>query len=188
MADTVKQLDKDIIWSIKKFLAFALRHKPFFYKVKLDKEGFADLTFTLKALNRNKKLEVTKEQLIDICRHHSGGIFKLDLERDKIKAKDGHSVIYNMNIPDGYIEATEIPGQLHCAIHRDDIKHMNKLKGLTLANKQIILSKELPVAEKNCLIITIDSNKARRKKVKFYQNHTNYFSRFVPLDFVTIHV
>jgi len=183
-------MEKKQIYGVKSFLAFVLRHKPFFYKIKLDSDGFANIDFVLKALNTTKKSDVTKEQLIEIARKYSGGIFKVDINSNKIKAKDGHSVVFNMRVPDGLSETSEVPKQLYCLVSQDDVSNLMSSGGITFANKQTLLSSNPPNPIEGMSILTINSNKAKSDSVKFFLNKSKdmYFTRHLSSKYISVHV
>ena len=183
-------LDKKQIYSVKSFLAFVLRHKPFFYKIKLDSDGKASIDNVLNALNTAKKMTLTKDQLIEIAKRFSGGIFHVDVKENKIGAKSGHSILFNMKVPDGFIETKEVPKQLFCSVIQNDIANMIETGGITFANRQVVLMPQQMPHKEGMSGLTINSSKAKSDSVKFYFNEEKdaYFTRHLSSKYVSLHV
>jgi putative RNA 2'-phosphotransferase len=182
-------LEKTKIAEIKSFLAFVLRHKPHFYKIKLDSEGFADFNKIIELIKQNKKVEISKEELIDIIKTKSGGIFQLNSDKTKIKARSGHSIIYNMNTPEGFIEINIVPKYLYCLIYKKEIMSIIQNKGLNLSNDVIKLLEIKPELEENKSILKIDSEKAIKTNKFYYNSNTKeYFCKFIPTQFLILNV
>ena len=181
-------LTKEQTYSIKTFMAFVLRHKPHFYRIKLDNDGYADIGHLLSAINKNKKINLEKEQLIDIAKRFSGGIF--NVTGDRIAAKSGHTVIFNMRVPDGFSEALDVPNTLFCLVDKADIVKMVGDGGLSFANNKITLSKSPAISTSTKSAISISSQKAKSEKVRFYYSigSDSFFVHYIPSKFVSMHV
>jgi RNA:NAD 2'-phosphotransferase (TPT1/KptA family) len=181
-------LTKEQIYDIKKFMAFVLRHKPFFYHVKLDGEGYAPIEAVLRAISKNKKIEVTQEQLVEICKRHSGGIFLV--KDDKIKAREGHTVTLSMNIPEGFEESKDVPQTLYCLLDRALVGKIMVDGGLTLPDTKVTLSPTEPKPIENAKLVTIHAKKALKELTKFYANSKagTYYARFIAARYLSVHV
>jgi putative RNA 2'-phosphotransferase len=182
------ELTKEQIYDIKSFMAFVLRHKPYFYRIKLDDDGFASLDSVLVAVRKNKKLDITKEQLIDIIKKFSGGIFLL--QDNKVKARTGHTVIYNMKVPEDFVETTDVPSLLYFYIDKSEISKIVTEGGITLSGKDTYMisrSAPTPVGKTE---VTVSTGKARAALVKFYYHKEQdlYFTHHLPSKFVSVHV
>lgn len=182
--------DKDKIVKIKKFLAFVLRHKPFFYKIRLDGEGYADTSELARAVAKNLAIETTKEDLIDIAKKYSGGIFMANKDNTRIAARDGHTFIFNMNVPTGFLKIDKVPKTLYALVSRKDLGTMLLSEIIPLSNKRIFLTEFCPKEDDKTSIITINTSKTPMKKVEFYYSEGEdlYFAKFITADSVTIHV
>jgi putative RNA 2'-phosphotransferase len=182
------ELTKEQIYDIKRFMAFILRHKPYFYKIRLDDDGFASLDSVLMAVRKNKKLDVSKDQLIEIVKKFSGGIFLI--QNDKIKARSGHTVIYNMRTPADFIETADIPNLLYFYIDKVDVPKIIFDGGITLSGKEIYMISKSIVAPTGKNEVTVSAGKARANGVKFYYHKDRdlYFTHHLSSKFVSIHV
>lgn len=179
-------LTKDQIYSIKSFMAFVLRHKPYFYRVKLDNDGFADIHAVLSAINRNKNLDINKDQLIDIVKRFSGGIFAI--EGNKVKARSGHTVAYNMRIPEGFVEVTDIPNVLYCLVDKGLVSKIVSEGGIALSGQNVLLTREDPKPMTDKTKLTVHAQKAKAELVRFYAKEDQFFVHHLPSKFLSIHV
>jgi len=181
-------LTKEQIFEIKKFMAFVLRHKPFFYRIKLDGEGYAPMDSVIRALAKNKKISVTQEQMVEICKRHAGGIFMV--KDNKVKARDGHTVTLSMHIPAGYVETKELPKTLYCFLERSAVSKIMLDGGLNLPDANTALFKVEPKPAEGGKIVAIDCHKAIKELTKFYVNPTTdtYYARFVAARYISVYV
>lgn len=182
------ELTKEQIYDIKTFLAFVLRHKPHFYRVKLDGSGFADMDSIIKAISKNKKINISKEQLIEISKRYSGGIFVV--QDDKIRARDGHTVILNMSIPDGYVEIADVPKILYMHMDKADVGKILSNNGVSLSGTNLCLVKESPAPSETKTIVSINTQKTKADSIKFYYNSGTgtYFARNIAARYISVHV
>ena len=182
--------DKDKITKIKKFLAFVLRHKPFFYKIKLDTDGFAGSEDLAKAVSNNLKMDVKKEDLIEIVKKYSGGIFVASKDSSKIAARDGHTFIFNMNVPDGFVKTNNVPKTLYGLITKKDFSNIFSSDIVPLSNKKVFLATVSPKEDDKNVILTINTQKTLKKTGEFYYNEDEglYYAKFVTTDSIIIHV
>lgn len=180
-------LTKEQILDIKKFMAFVLRHKPYFYHIKLDADGFAMQHVLVKAIEKNKKILINEEQLVEICKRHSGGIFIV--KDNKIKAKDGHTVTLNMNIPDGYIETKDVPNILYCLLDQSDISKIMVNSGISFGDTKLFLTRVQTLADGK-RVVTINAHKAKSDLVKFYHNPSmdTYYTKHISSKYLSVHV
>lgn len=180
-------LTKEQIFDIKKFMAFVLRHKPYFYHVKLDSDGFAQQKAVLRAIAKNKKIVLTPEQLEEICKRHSGGIFVVS--GTKVRARDGHTITLNMKVPDGYVETSTVPNRLFCSIAQEKVGGILLNGGLSLGDAQAILTKTEQIEEGKRVVI-INAHKAISGSIKFYHNPVTdtYYARHIAARYLSAHV
>jgi putative RNA 2'-phosphotransferase len=185
-----KTIDKEHILKIKKFAAFVLRHKPFFYKINLDKEGFAQMDRVIQAVSKSLKKEVGKDELVDILKNYSGGIFKVTKDGSKVKARCGHSYIYNIDAPEGFEIIEKVPSNLYAKVPRTELDPFMSSGVLIMSNNALTLGKEIYSKDTKNFIVTIQSKKALEKGVKFYYSKSSeeYFVKTLNKDFVSINV
>ena len=182
------ELNKEQIYEIKKFMAFVLRHKPFFYHIKLDGDGYASMDSVIRAIIKNKKITITQEQLVEICKRHSGGIFVT--KDNKIKAREGHTVTLSMNIPEGFEESKEVPQTLYCLLERSLVGKILLDGGLTLPDAKTVLTKTEPKPMETAKLVVIHAAKAAKEQTKFYTNPITgtYYVRFIAARYLSVHV
>jgi putative RNA 2'-phosphotransferase len=182
------ELTKEQIYDIKSFMAFVLRHKPYFYRIKLDDDGFASLDAVLVAVRKNKKLDINKDQIIDIIKKFSGGIFLL--QENKVKARSGHTVIYNMRVPEGFVETADIPSLLYFYIDRSDMPKIVAEGGFSLSGKDIYMINKSAPTPAGKAEVTVSTGKAKAESVKFYHHKEQdlYFVHHLSSKFISIHV
>ncbi|RDV16860.1 RNA 2'-phosphotransferase [Pontibacter diazotrophicus] len=76
---------------LSKFLSHVLRHRPEKLDITLDEQGWADVDFLIRQMNR-KGLAVTPEMLQHVVETNNKKRFAFDDNRTKIRANQGHSV------------------------------------------------------------------------------------------------
>lgn len=181
------ELTKEQLYEIKKFMAFVLRHKPYFYHIKLDAEGYASQSSIVKAIAKNKKIVITQEQLVEICKRLAGGIFVI--KDDKVKARDGHTVTLNMTIPDGFVESKDVPNSLFCLLDKTEIGKIMLNGGISFGDVKALMTKSQSAAEGKS-IVTVNANKAKSDAVKFYHNPKTdtYYARHIAARYLSVHV
>lgn len=184
--------NKSDILKIKKFMSFTLRHKPFFYKIKLDGDGNASTDSLVTAIKNTLKIEVQKSDLVEIAKNLSGGIFKVSKDGSLIAARHGHTFIYNMTVPDGYAECDQkdIPNQLYAIINKIDFYSYMNSDIIPLSNKKIKLYAAEPKAVDDSVVIKVVTNKLDPKKSQVYYNKEDgsYFTKFLTKNSVVINV
>ena len=180
-------LTKEQIYDIKKFLAFVLRHKPYLYHIKLDVDGFATKTSLIRAIAKSKKINLTTEDLVEICKRHSGGIFVI--KDDKIKARAGHTLTLNMNLPEGYAECKDVPDILYFLLDKFEIGKIMISGGISLGDAKILITKSIVVSGDKTSVI-INARKAKSDSVKFYYNPSTdmYYVRHLASRYLSVHV
>ncbi len=181
------ELTKEQLFEIKKFMAFVLRHKPYFYHIKLDAEGYAPQSAVIKAISNHKKIDITQEQLVEICKRLSGGIFIV--KDDKVKARDGHTVTLNMNIPKGFVETAEVPNALFVLLDKTEVGKILVNDGISLGDIGAVLTKTQTTADGKS-VVTVNSHKAKSAAVKFYHDPSTdtYYARHIAARYLSVHV
>ncbi len=173
--------------NICKFLVYVLRHKPSDAKLKLDSDGYADLSKVLDSIFYRFKIKLTNSELGDIIKKYSYNMFFIT--ENKIKAKSGHSIILNMNIPDGFILTEKVPRKLFVLIDRKDIWDI-KNRGIQSSyfKSNIVSDKSVLEVLETYIILSIDSEKAIKNNVLFYFNENIFYCRFIPAQFLTAEI
>ena len=180
--------DKETALKVKKFLTFVLKHKPFFYKVRVDSEGFADIHYLTVCIKKKLRVDVTKEDLVNIVKRYSGGIFKLNASEDRMAAKSGHTFVFNGAIPDGFDLATELPSILYCIMNKEDFYASMNSDSIPLSNKKILLVAAKQKAEPDQICLEVNTQKVLKKSEFYYNKEDKYFTKFLTRESVTLHV
>ncbi len=181
-----KQSVSDIHKNICKFLTFVLRHKPNVAKLNLDSNGFADISKILEAVEKRFNVKMTEQEIGEITRKYSFNIFKI--ESGKIKAKVGHSIILNMDLPKDFNELETPPKLLYLMVDSKEIWNIRKngIQNSNFKSEMMADKNKLPTKE-NVIIVKVNSEKASDNNVKFYFNNKKaYYCKFIPPQFITI--
>jgi len=185
MANEKKKKDSNESINICKFLTFILRHKPFVAKIQLDENGFAEIDKVLLAVKKIKNIDIDEQKLSSIIKRFANKI--LEIKDKKIRAKFGHSVILNMNVPSGFVEIKDIPHTLFSIIDSREMWSImsSGLKPSNLKSNFVSDNARLKPLE-NMKIIKIDSEKASKSSNFYYDKDSNtYFCKFVPSNFIS---
>lgn len=181
-------LDKSTNIEISKHLVFILRHNPSLFRIQLDKDGWASLDEIIKILSKHKKTVISISDVKVIVNSFSNGI--LEIKNGKIRAKNGHSIILNMEIPEGFKETKVNQKLLYVKINKCELSNIIN-SGLKLSN----LKSEFNTQHFNDIYdeqteITIEVDKAQKSGTKFYYNEINktYISPFVKQQFLKIKI
>jgi RNA:NAD 2'-phosphotransferase (TPT1/KptA family) len=172
-------------------MAHALRYKPFYYKIKLDKQAYADIDKVISAIEKNKSVKLTRADVIEIVKRKSGGIFEVDIRTNRIRARSGHTVIYNMEAPsNSFSETKSVPKNLYCIVDAKTVSLMVEMGGVSLSNSSVSLFEQRPRQEEGKTILCISAEKASKTGVKFLydQNSNSYFCSFIPSGFLSFYV
>ncbi len=84
--------------AISKTLSYWLRHRPDEAALVLDAAGWTDVAPVLAALNA-KGLDGTPERLAAVVAGSDKGRFELSPDGDRIRARQGHSVVVELDLP-----------------------------------------------------------------------------------------
>ena len=154
---------------LSKEIAYALRHSPDKYGLKIDQYGWTSLNDLLNCLKATETWkDITKEDIIKMIDKSSKK--RYEINEDRIRAFYGHSIEKKI------IKEEKIPPDI--LYHGTSDKFINsiKSKGILSQSRQYVhLSQDIETAkavakrkEGNCVIIVIDSKKAWRDGIKFY--------------------
>lgn len=153
---------------VSKFLSLILRHKPETIGLKLDQNGWADLNELISKINTGGK-NVNLEQIKEVVKTNSKQRFKLDLENNRIRANQGHSIKIDMEF-----SPTQPPEQLFHGTAERNISSIKK-SGIQKRNRQHVhLSSDLDTAKMvgkrhgKPVIFVIDSKKMFEDGYSFF--------------------
>lgn len=82
--------EKDLIRK-SKFLSLVLRHRPELIELKLNEQGWTEVTHLLEQLRAHKK-PMSKAELEDVVSNNSKQRFAFNEDQSKIRANQGHSI------------------------------------------------------------------------------------------------
>lgn len=189
MSDKKKHTEEETIEdkykNICRFLTFILRHKPQIVNIKLDENGFTDLNKILYIIEKRFKLKLNEQEFNSVIKKYAFNFFKI--ENKKIKAKFGHTVILNMNIPDGFEITKQVPNRLYGCINKNEMWTISKngLQNNSVVEGLIENKQKLRITS-NYVYASINSEKAIKNNVEFYYNKLSdsYFCKFVPSQFL----
>jgi len=184
--DPIAQKDKSL--KVKKFLSFVLQHKPFFYKVRIDDGGFADIHYLTLCIKKKLNIDITKEEIVIIAKRFSGGIFKLNESEDRIAAKSGHTFTFNSKIPEGFELTEKVPSRLYCNMNSSDFYACLGSDTIPLSNHKIILTETQQGRQDGEISLEINTKKVAKKSEFYYNKTKGYYARFLTKDSVALHV
>ncbi len=179
-------------WFVKlsKFLSFILRHHPEKYNIKLDDQGYANLTEVLIVLNnRFKSQGITLNTLNEMIK--KSGKKRFEIRNNKIRAYYGHSIEKKIKIPK--LKENEYPKELY---HGTTEKAFKKIKNEGIMKKErqyVHLSKDIKTAikvgkrrTKNPLILKIDMDEAKKEGVNFYKSGDIFLADYIPAQCISL--
>lgn len=160
--------------SLSKEISYALRHNPSAYGLKLDDEGWADLTVLLEGLRQNKMFSmVTKSDIEEIIK--SSERQRFEIKCGKIRAFYGHSI--NEMIKK---ESQTPPVYLYHGTTKNAYKNIMKTGIKRMQRQYVHLAVDVDTAYKvakrytqNPIILKIDTESAIKQGVKFYIGNKN---------------
>lgn len=174
--------------NICRFLVFVLRHKPKVAGLTLDGEGYADVDKILVGIEKRFKIKLTEQELIGVTKKYASTFFQF--KEKKIKAKFGHTIILNLNVPEEFSAIDKAPKELFGCIDKNDFFNISK-SGLQFSALKfgLVDSRSKLPAGRN-IIVHVNSEKASRNNVGFHYNKASdkYFCKFVPSTFIKIEI
>ncbi len=84
--------------NFSKLLSLILRHKPESIKLKLDKNGWANIDELLDLLKKEKNIDLTKLDLDLIVENNDKKRFSYNEDQTKIRANQGHSINIDLEL------------------------------------------------------------------------------------------
>ena len=84
---------------LSKYLSLLLRHKPEALQLNMDKNGWVNVDELLEKLQKSGK-KVNYDDLLEVVANNNKKRFKLDTENNRIRAKQGHSIAIDAELPE----------------------------------------------------------------------------------------
>jgi len=189
----MKQISKETLVKISKYLAFVLRHHPESVGITLNEEGFTDLPPLLKMLNEKFKAtiggELTENTIKEIIQQSDK--LRYEIVGNKIRALYGHSVPTKIVLK----EATEVPSILY---HGTTLKAYRAIKidGIKKRNRQFVhltdnIKNAIEVSKRRTqdpVVLSVDTAAARNEGIKFYKAGDMYLTDDIPPKCLSVQI
>ncbi len=173
--------------SLSKFLSFVLRHDPQSIGLKLDKNGWADIS-DLMRLAGQSGTRFTKDELLKVVATNNKKRFAVSPDGTKIRASQGHSISVDLALP------TEVPpdvlyhGTATCFI--ESIRTQGLVSG---TRNHVHLSLDQKTASNvgsrhgNPTVLKINAKEMVEAGYKFYLSENKvWLTNFVPTRYIEI--
>ncbi len=87
---------------ISKFLSLILRHKPETIHLKLDLNGWAEVSELIDGINRGSRFTIDRNILENVVKNDSKQRYIFSKDKSKIRANQGHSIEVDLNLQPTY--------------------------------------------------------------------------------------
>lgn len=168
-----------------KFISLVLRHNPKAANVKMDSEGWVNVTSLLIGL-REAGYPISRSDLIDIVTTDDKQRYSFDKFKANIRANQGHSINVDLKFV-----ATNPPAELY---HGTANRFLESIfsEGLKPMSRQYVhLSKDKQTAEKvgsrhgKCVILVIDTESMVKDGYEFYLSDNGvWLTKEVPIKYI----
>jgi putative RNA 2'-phosphotransferase len=179
-------MDNKITKGISKLLSFILRHSPETIGLKLDENGWAEVSALIAKFDLYDR-RIDFELLEYIVENNDKKRFAFNDDKTKIRASQGHSISVELNLN----ETEPLAYLYHGTVEKflSDIK----VQGLQKMSRQHVhLSSDRETAVKvggrrgKPIILTINSGAMHRAGYKFYLSDNNvWLTDVVPAEYIT---
>lgn len=170
---------------ISKFLSLVLRHNPDKIKLKLDAQGWADVSELIEKSNKHK-FRFNKEILNEVVENNDKKRFSFNEDHTKIRANQGHSVKVDLDY-----KAIQPPEFLY---HGTVAKFLPTIKEkglLKMSRHHIHLSSDIETAEKvgsrkgKPIILIIRSGEMFLNGISFFKSENGvWLTDYVPSEYI----
>jgi putative RNA 2'-phosphotransferase len=174
--------------NICRFMVFVLRHKPKVAGLTLDQDGYAETTKVLSSIDKRFKLKLTQDELISVTKKYAANLFYFD--GMKVKAKFGHTVILNLNVPESFERIEKTPKDLFGCIDKNDFFNVSK-GGLQFSAVQFgLIDNRSKLPSGRNVVVYVNAEKASKNNIFFHYNKDSdkYFCKFIPSTFIHIEI
>ncbi len=161
-----------------KYLAFILRHRPHEAKIKLNEGGWAETHLLVDALAKFKKIKMSAEELLALIKAKSKNSFIVSEDGKTVKAKSGHTVLL------GFVEASKVPNTLFMYLAKTQITPVF-VAGLTMKPGEFLTERPAGPTPHGMVLVTINTNRAKNEKTKFYTKDETFFAFHLPAKCLT---
>ncbi len=171
---------------LSKFMSLILRHRPEVVGIKLDEQGFVEVSTLARAISKKESWRwVHVEDILEVIKTDEKGRF--ELKGDRIRACYGHSMDVDLEY-----EAIEPPEFLYHGTSNFNIEKI-KMEGLKpMRRKYVHLSPDTETAmevglrhDKKPIILKIEARKAFKHGIFFTRaGPRTYLSSSIPPEFI----
>jgi putative RNA 2'-phosphotransferase len=179
-------MDNKITKGISKLLSYILRHSPETIGLKLDENGWAEVSELIAKFDLYDR-RIDFELLEYIVENNDKKRFAFNDDKTKIRASQGHSISVELNLN----EIEPLASLYHGTVEKflSDIK----VQGLQKMSRQHVhLSADKETANKvgggrgKPIILTVNSGEMHRAGYKFYLSANNvWLTDVVPAEYIT---
>ena len=177
------RMNDKAIEKISKYFSFILRHKPEAIGLKLDSEGWANVT---DLIDKTTDFDLTKEIVDIVVETNDKQRFKLNSNKAKIKANQGHSISIDFNL-----EALEPPDSLFHGTAERFIESIN-LSGLKKQKRHHVhLTESISVAKSvgrrygQFVLLKVDAKRMHDEGFSFFKTENNvWLVEEVPSEYI----
>ncbi len=178
-------LKSEIRVKVSKFLSGLLRHFPHSFGLKIDENGWANLSEVERILK--ERYGIGRLEIELIVKFDKKGRF--EIKNNKIRAKYGHSI----NVRTDWSESDEIPAVLYHATHPKNLQSILKFGLLPMRRKEVHMCDNvldaLEVGKRHCenpALLKIKAEEMLKKGFKIRKKGKVYTTDYVPPEFIDI--
>jgi putative RNA 2'-phosphotransferase len=175
--------------NISKYISLILRHKPEVIGIKLDKNGWANVSELIKGIAKDHK-GFDMAILEKIVKTDNKQRYSFNEDKTKIRANQGHSVNVDVELK----ECTP-PDVLYHGTGEKFVASILKSGLMPKSRLYVHLSKDLDTATKvgsrhgKCVIFTVDTKRMAADGYKFYESENHvWLTKKVPVRYLTLNM
>lgn len=172
---------------ISKLISYWLRHKPEEGNIRLDQFGWAEINDVINALNSNS-FDFTTNQLVELNDSFDKVRWKIDLNKQKIKATHGHSISIEQEL------SSKTPNEI--LFHGTASENLEGIIKSGLISKQrqylhlsenIEMAREVGQRHGNPFIIEIETKKLIENGWEFFKTEESvWLTSNIPLKYLNL--
>lgn len=170
---------------LSKFISYILRHNPRKFGLKMDRNGFVELSRLVEVVSK-KFPGVTKQMVLELV--NSSPKKRFELVGDKIRATYGHTVDVDLGLSE-----IQPPDVLFHGTSRKVLRSVLSLGLLPMRRQYVHLSTTFEEAykvglrkDKHPVVLKINAKAAYEHGVKFYKSYDVWLVKYVPKDFIEV--
>ncbi|HHT96354.1 MAG TPA: RNA 2'-phosphotransferase [Clostridiales bacterium] len=171
---------------LSRFLSFILRHQPQAIGMKLNEEGYVNVSELLNAINNETKFNITMNTLQEIVNEDDKNRYSFNHDKTMLRANQGHSI--NVNV--GLIEKQPKRNLYHgtSTKYMDNIRNQGLTKGKRLyvhLSDSRLTAKEVGARHGKPVVLMINIDSMIKDGYKFYQSANKiWLTEEVPAKYI----